>query len=111
KHLFIEENRRANYLNPPPKVKEYLKSVGYTNEEGKLDLDKPLALLPNPKHPHEKGVRVITAYVELLGRSPKLADQRKDELFRLVNVKKRSMYEPGHGYEVPIPVESMPNLD
>lgn len=110
KHLFLEERGRQLECKIPAAVETYLKSKGYSDDDGALDVSKPLSMLPNPKHTHEHGVRVVTAYVELLGNAEKLADQRKDELFRLVDVKKRTLYEPGKGYEVSIPTAAMPNL-
>jgi len=107
--VFLEQRSREMLLTPPKHVEEYLKRSGYVDSTGGLDLGKPLALLPNTKHSHEKGVRVITAYVTLQGNSPQLAEQRKGELYRLVEYKKRKAYAPGTGNEVQIPVESNPH--
>lgn len=107
--LFLEQRSRDVLITPPKHVEAHLKRSGYVDDNGDIDLGKPLNLLPNPKHTHEKGVRVITAYVGLHGNAASLADQRKGELYRLVEYKKRHLYLPGRSHEVDIPVESNPH--
>ncbi|MBY0406093.1 MAG: hypothetical protein K2Q01_00235 [Rickettsiales bacterium] len=110
KKLFFEESIPAK-APIPDRVKEHLIANGYAKANGSAepDLNLPLALLPNPKFTHEKGVRVITGHVELLGREPALANQSKNFLMKLIEAKKLIAYKPGEGHLVQLPAESVPH--
>lgn len=110
---FITQRKKEIILEIPGHITDYLRKTGYVKEKGgyQLDLHKPLSQMPNPKHTHERGIRVITAYVELLGTASELADQKKGDLMRLVDAKKNKLYKPGKGYEMDIPVEATPGLN
>ncbi len=110
-HIFAVEKIRAKPVIPAY-VQNYLKASGFTKvgHPEELDLTQPLSILPNPKATHELGVRVVTGYVELLGRDPSLAGQAKNALAKLMEAKKRIPYEPGKGHLIELPVESIPHF-
>ena len=128
--IFHETPKTQLTLNIPEHIKNYLKTNGFAHKDDedkleslqsntinsrqdigtiRLDINKPLAYLTNPKYTHERGIRVITSYVELRGNNPELADKRKRDLIRIVEAKKRIIYPPGTGYDIDLPVESTPD--